>query len=53
MKLENIEFENPEMQSLYTKMLKGTNTYDLKEKQGYPSFLRLFSFIEDNAKPIN
>jgi len=53
MKLENIEFENPELQSLYTKMLKGTNTYDLKEKQGYPSFLRLFSFIEDNAKPIN
>lgn len=52
LKLEDIEFEDPELQHLYLKMLRGTNTYDLKKKEGYPSFLRLFSFIEDNAKPI-
>lgn len=53
LKLEDIEFEDSELQHIYSKMLRGTNAYDLLKKEGYPSFLRLFSFIEDSAKPIN
>lgn len=51
--LEAVEFEEPEIQEIYSKMLTGTNTYSVRNKKGYPPFTTLFSFEEGNEKPLN
>lgn len=45
---EKIVFKDPVYQSLYYKMLKGTKTWNLEEKIGYPSLL---DYVQFDLKP--
>lgn len=45
---EKIVFKDPAFQSLYYKMLKGTKTWNLREKRGYPSLL---DYVQFDPKP--
>lgn len=44
--------QDPSLQLLYYKMLKGTGNYDLAKKQGYPPLSDFFILSDSDAKPI-
>ena len=51
--IQAIRFENPKMQESIYKILRGTQTYDIMLKKGYPPFAHFFSFEKSNQKPMN
>ncbi|MEM8727758.1 MAG: hypothetical protein AAGE99_03515 [Chlamydiota bacterium] len=50
--LHAITFGDPKMQDMFYKMMRGTHSYDLKEK-GYPPFEEMFTFEKSDRPPMN
>ncbi|MGE0197535.1 MAG: hypothetical protein AB7N99_01880 [Simkaniaceae bacterium] len=51
--LHEVVFEDPQMQELFYKILRGTHTYDLEKKEGYPPFDHFFTFEKSDHPPMN
>ncbi|NGX51381.1 MAG: hypothetical protein K1060chlam2_01247 [Chlamydiae bacterium] len=51
--LHEVELDDPKMQALFYKMLRGTQTYDLMGGEGYPPFDHFFTFQGEEIAPIN
>jgi len=51
--LHELKLKDQKMQALFYRMLRGTNTYDLKKKQGIPPFGDFFTFEPSEKPPMN
>lgn len=48
-----IKFNDPKLQDIFYKMMRGTHTYDLEKKVGYPPFGEMFTFEKSDRAPMN
>lgn len=51
--LREITFNDPKLQDIFYKMMRGTHTYDLEKKIGYPPFEEMFTFEKSDRPPMN
>ena len=51
--LFQIAFENPSLQEIYYKMVRGTNTFYPEAPQGYLPLEDMITFTQTNTQPIN
>ena len=49
----HVTLRNKEFQSVFYKMVRGTHTYDLDKKIGYPPFGDMFTFAKKDSPPMN
>jgi len=51
--LHTLKLDDSEMHNLFYKVLKGTHTYNIKTKEGYPPFDHFFTFEKGQTSPMN
>lgn len=51
--LIQIDLKDPSLKDIYYNMLRGTNTYNLKQGKGYPPLADVITFDKIKSKPIH